>query len=473
MRGKTIAETNRFFRKKWFVSVIVCFFLCCMHLHAGGTPEETAVNPLYTTWTLSITQFDTSGLTPANQIIGNLVTRNIADHLSSLKARIRSPEEIAYYTEYAWSEARVKSAEALRVKRDERDALLFKGDTNWTYQNKLKTIDEAIDALEEKHTLVEAEYPLVAEQPVFSLSKQNLSGTYPSAPENGMEYSFCKDQNSDAFLTGVVSEYYGRILLSIKLYTLYSRSYIHEDFVLFSVDDQQSALSELSSRLRAAIILLNDMYAGRGSSGEKFMDSGVIVGEAFAEGYETKEFQIDLFNGELAEVFFNLQPIAYEAFQLDTFDGLSSSVYLGSTFMGTTPLTLHLPSNQYEYITMENTRGEAASFIHSGTSSSAVITLSLETDDERTVEDYRKKFYGAYGRFWISLPLAFLAYGVSISSINASNYSGNSVMYDNAVITQNVFIGSAAVAGAFLAESLIRLGIYLYKSNSADVTTIK
>jgi hypothetical protein len=384
----------------------------------------------------------------------------------------------------------MEAGQALKNKRDERDALLFMGDTTWNYKNKIKKIDEEIKILEESFTIAKAEFPLVAEQPNFSLSEQNLSGTYPSVPEEGMENLFCHEQNVDAFLSGTVSEYYGRILVSVKLYALYSQSYLYENTVLFSVEDQQEVLSDLSSSLRSvlsgieasaimvealpedAMILLNDEYAGRGSTEVKVQEPGSIDVDVFADDYRTESFQVDVFSGELAKAFINLQPIIYEAFDLNTSDGASSSVYLGSTFMGTTPLTLHLESDQYEYITMENEKGDNISFIYDGSVSSAAVTLIPESLNEKNVEYYRKKFYGAYGRFWVSLPIAFLVYGLATSAVNASNYSGNPDMYKDAVMNRNIAIGSAAIAGTFLLETFIRMGIYLYKSNATDVGTL-
>jgi uncharacterized protein YukE len=487
LHGKIIASAKGFFSGKVPVIIMLCLFLIFQHLYAGGNSEEDEIDPLYTTWKFCVTQFDTSALPPEKQIIGNLVTRNMIDQLSSLDIRIRPSDETAYYSEYARSQAILKAGQDVRSKREARDALLFKGDTNWTYKNNIKKIDEEIKTLEETYELIEAEFPLVAEQPNFALTDQNLSGTYPEVPEQGTEYSFCKEQNIDGFLSGTVSEYYGRIYVTIMLYALYSQSYIYEDYALFSVEDQQTILAGMSARLKAvlsgiepatimvkaepedAIILLNENYIGRGNSGEINQSSGTMNVSVFADDYHQEDFQVDVFSGELADVFINLQPIAYEAFDLDTSNGAASSVYLGSTFMGTTPLSLNLLPDQYEYITMENRNGETASFIYDGSVSSAAVTLLPSETDKRNVEYYRKKFYGAYGRFWVSLPIAFLIYGISTAAVNASNYSGNIDMYNDAIINRNIAIGSAAIAGGFLLETLIRMGIYVYKSNSTDV----
>jgi hypothetical protein len=457
------------------------------NLYAEGASEEVETETLYDTWILCITKFDTSGLSPDKQIIGNIVTRKMIGELSSLGARIRPPEEIAYYNEYAWSKARLEAGQTLKSKRDERDALLFLGDSSWTYKNKMKKIDEEIKTLEETFSQREADFPLVVENPAFSLLEQNLSGTYPELPETGMEYAFCKEQNIDGFLSGAISEYYGRIYLSIKLYTLYTQKYVYEDYELFSVEDQQTLLAELSGRLKSvlsgieasqivvkakpenAIIVLNDDYAGRGNIEEKNQNPETVNIEVFAEDYQPEDFQVDLFSGELAQVSIELKPITYDAFYIDTSNGFPASLYLGSTYMGETPITLNLLPDQYEYITMENEKGESTSFIYDGSISTAHVTLSLAEENKKTVEDYRKGFYGAYGRFWLSLPIAFFVYGAATSAVNASNYSGTQGMYDNAVVTRNVSIGAAAIAGGFLIETLIRMGIYLYQSNSADV----
>jgi hypothetical protein len=461
------------------------------NLYAGGAPETAEEEILYDTWKLCITQLDTSALPLQSKMMGNIITRSMVDQLSSLNARVRPPEEISRYTEYAWTQGRLEAGQKLKSKRDERDALLFKGETNWTYKNKIKKIDEEIKTLEEEYTLQEAVFPLIAEYPSFSLTEQNIEGTYPPVPESGMEYAFCKEQNVDGFLSGIVTEYYGRIYVSIKLYTLYTQSFIYEDYALFSVEDQQVILSETFTRLKAvlsgiepasilvkaepeeAFILINETYAGQGNSGEKTQSPGTTQIEVFADEYEMEDIEIDLFTGEFAEVFINLKPIAYQAFNIDTSNGLPASVYRGSTFVGMTPLSLTMQPNQYEHFILENDQEETAEFVYGGVSSSAVIRLALNEPNPKTVEDYRKGFYGAYGRFWISLPIAFLMYGVATSAVSASNYSGNPDMRNNAEWSRGIFYGSAAVAGGFFLESLIRMGFYLYQSNKTNVNIIR
>jgi len=118
--------------------------------------------------------------------------------------------------------------DALVKKRNERDALLFRGDPLWKYENDLKTIDEAILKLEQSVAAVEANAPLVEEKPVFALSEKNLKGTFPQPPQPGAEYRFCTTEKADAILSGTLSEYYGRIFLELKMYTRHTNSYSYK-----------------------------------------------------------------------------------------------------------------------------------------------------------------------------------------------------------------------------------------------------
>jgi hypothetical protein len=97
----------------------------------------------------------------------------------------------------------------------------------------------------------------------------------------------------------------------------------------------------------------------------------------------------------------------------------------------------------------------------------------LPSADPQPVETERGKFYSAYGRFWIALPVAFFVGGLATTYINAVNYQGNWTLTDSAYRTYYLSIGLYALAATFLAESLYRLEHYVVVSNDRSPAEIQ
>jgi hypothetical protein len=204
-------------------------------------------------WILCVTAFDISALSPERRTSGEVLIKELARNLSSLGRRFRPGEEMTYYLDYAWTKSRTDAAKALAAKRNERDALIYRGDPEWKYKKSLKTIDEELVKLGETLASLDGKLPRIEGIPAFKFADSNADGAFPAPPKEGAEYLFCVNQKADGFLKGKAVEYYGRIYLTIGLYTLYSRSYIYEDGIIFSPDDLGSAATELSGRLAGTL----------------------------------------------------------------------------------------------------------------------------------------------------------------------------------------------------------------------------
>jgi hypothetical protein len=213
---------KRHFRGSFFLFVFFIFLLPWAGLFASGRKEAQELNPLNTDFVISVTAIDASSLSLSRQIMGETVTRKLAEVISGLNLRFRGEEEYAYYMEYAWARNRGEAARAIQTRRDERDRLIFRGDPLWRYQRSLRTIDEAILKLEEEMVRVDTLAPAIEGQPVLRLSDGNRNGIFPGPPKPGEEIRFCTTERADAFITGSLSEFHGRVYLEIRMYTLYS-----------------------------------------------------------------------------------------------------------------------------------------------------------------------------------------------------------------------------------------------------------
>ncbi|MDR1375183.1 MAG: PEGA domain-containing protein [Treponema sp.] len=442
---------------------------------AAGEPPP----PINAEWVLCVTAFDVSALPLSNRIAGETMAKTLMDALDPVNRRVRVSREYAYYADYARAKALTEAGQALAAKREERDLLLYRGNPSWKYRRELAAADEAIAELETAYREADKVSPVEGE-PEFKLTGVNAEGGFPAPPEPGSEYRFCRDQGADAFLMGSVSEYYGRILISLKLYTLFTRSFQYEDSVVFSLEDINGAMDELAGRLRAAVsgnppaaiavkaapahaaVIIDDSFAGRGEIAIVDRPPGPVDLRVFAEDYRTLVTGVELNPGELAELYINLTPIAQAALTVTAPEFSSASVYRGALYAGEAPLTITMEQGRYEYVSVESS-GSSAARVFQGMDGTAVF--DLREPGERQVERMRRRFYGAWGRFWVALPAAFLLNGIAATYINAYNQRNDPGIYDEANNFRYISIAAWAVFGCTVAETIYRAFRYLYSSN--------
>jgi hypothetical protein len=467
---------------------LVSAFLCGLSpgIFGKGKKDTEEKPPLNAEWVLCVTAFDVSSLPPSQRATGEMMARGLVDALNSVDYRIRISREYAYYEEYAWSKNRSGAGRTLAEKRSERDLLVYRGNPDWKYRREIKALDEEIVELETAYRETEADIPGIVREPVFTLTQENNEGGFPEAPGAGKEFRFCMDRKADAFLTGVVSGYHGRIFLSLRMYALYTRSFFYEDSTIFSPEDITAAMDEVAGRLAAAvsgtapaavavrakpedsIILINESFAGRGETLVIERLPGPVEVRVFTDNHETASVKTDLIAGELAELYVDLKPLALEALTVTAPGALGAAVYRGSLYIGGSPVTLDIPADKYEYFYIETGEGDSAAMVYAGRDGTAL--LEPRPPREKEVEFFRRKFYGAYGRFWIALPITFLLSGISTAKSAAYNYGGgNPDFYDEAIHNYYISIAAMVITGCVLAETVYR--VYRYtRASTASVT---
>ena len=435
-----------------FFAVTFLFLLsAASSLFAFGR-KDAAVDsePVNAGWTLCVTAIDVSALPVARHIAGDTIVKSLASSLRSVDFRVRGEEEAAYYRDVAWAKARAEAARSLQAKRNERDLLIYRGDSGWKYRKNLLAVDDAITKLEDNMAEIDGRAPVVEGKPKFRLTEGNGNGIFPGAPRAGGEYRFCTEQKVDAFVTGRLSEYHDRLFLSIRVYTLFTRSYSYEDFVLFSSEDLSGAMDEISVRLSAAVsgtlpsailiaatpkdamVSIDDSFVGRGNMEMYAHSPGEAEITIRSDNYVPASFTLELREGELAELYIDLTPLGSLALDASVPGNPGSRVFLGSLFVGETPLTLQLPKNQYSYISVEAPSGETgaivyrdndlirgrAQFIRADPAGDDPGTAAFSTrvpvsPEEKRVDRARRGFYGAYGAFWVILPAALITGGIA------------------------------------------------------------
>lgn len=483
-----------------FLCSLVFLFVSVPVVFGRGKTQEEPKQPLNTEWTLCISALDITKLPPGRQFIGDILARDLVYALNRVERRERSVPEYAYYEGAAWAKTRTEAAKSLMAKRNERDLLIFKGEPDWKYRSRLEIIEEEIKKLEQALEKTESESPPITAKPAFILTEANRSGSFPPPPREGEEYSFCVNQSADAFLWGEVLEYFGRINLNLKLYTLYTRSFIYEDTIIFSPEDINSAMTELANRLAGeisgtlpamvtvktdpedALIMIQNSFAGLGKTSVLEYPPGEVIIEAFAENYDLISIPLELNSGELTDLSITLPPTPQEKFDISVPDtSPRGALYRGALFIGEPPLSMMVPKNHYEYIWIETPGGSTDSVAFSAVPNRSGNLITLKPSmpylpEENRVEKARHGFYGAWGRFWVALPLTVLLYGIS-TAYAPTTYGQNPGLYlqsSNSLLHNSYFaLGAIAITGFFTGEWLYRTYRYISTASEDAVPLLK
>jgi len=510
--------------KRGVVFFILIFLVSGTRLFARGNVEESEIKTQNDEWILCVSDFDLSALPEEKKAIATVITRKVVERLSAINYRARVSEEFAFYEESAWNRSRSNAAKALAAKREERSLLIFRGEAQWRYRQNLARLDAEIEKLVLALQEADSNMPYINSEPLFSLTQANLDLSFPSAPKEGSEYRFCIDQKADGLLVGTVTEFYSRYIVSLKLYTIYTQSVVWEDSVIFSHENLEDALDEITRRLMItlsgndpavltisaqpenALVLINRSFVSRGDAVSLEYPPGRVTVTASAPEHESVSFEADLFAGEQTLLSINLKPFNFVDVEIDGFP-LSGSVYNGALYMGESPLTLRLPVNQLEYIELVTPDSQ------SGTSSEAsrgtIVFRPIELQSNLTTGQWlgessplnfigvsisintvfpveaghvgkmRDLYYHAWGATWITGIAAWLTYHSYLSSNSAiSYYNWQTGTYDPGFQRSNMnmyyaSMGTAIAVGVVGVLGIIQMIRYIYAANKGSTPAVR
>ena len=475
------------------------FFALNIQLFASGKQEVVEPKTQNDEWILCITEFDASSLPPEIPNITPIVLRKMVERISAVNYRTRISPEYTYYEEFAWMNERSTAARALVARQEERSRQIYRGESERRYRQDIARLDLEIEKLMTALEEIESNVPLINKEPVFNLTSINLQLSFPAPPKALMEFRFCNDNRADAFLAGSIIEFHGRYFLSVKLYTVYTRSFVWEDNIIFSLGDIDEAVEEITRRLLIvlsgnrpatvvvktepddALILINRSFAGRGETEVTEYPPGMITIIAAAPSHESLILQTELLPGEEVNVTMKLYQTLYT--DVDIFGKHGGSVYLGAYYVGEAPLTLRLPAEQMEYVIFEAYNGERGRVVfniqeESDVSQSMFIRTSIPVAGGR-VDKVRRHYYWAWGATWITGITAWISYYSFLNAGNALRYNYQSLgtyntdFHDEYLNMHSIYVNSLMVLGVVGAYSIFRLVRYIYVSNKSTMPTVK
>jgi hypothetical protein len=481
---------------------LIPYLLIASSLFARGKTEETEKIPLNNEWVLCVTNFTANSLSADKTTVAEVITRSLVDTLKVVSHRVRISPEYAYYEGYALAQQRSAAAKALAAKQEERALFLYRGEPDWRYRQNIKKIDADIVKLQEAFAKAESEIPVINQEPAFNLTQANKEGNFPEVPKEGGEYRFCQGQRADSFLSGTIPEYHDRYYVTLRLYALYTRSYIYEDSVIFSADDLSGSVDEIAGRLIAVLagtrpaavaihadppetlVLINQNFAGRGEMETREYPPGKIITTFSAPGHDGETVETELEPGMLTQINVNLRPTEYSEVNIAALGYDGANVYQGSLFVGKAPLTLRLPLNQLEYINMETNTGEAAKIVFNTPASAAVpYTFSMRpkippSSGQNRVNNARRWYYWAWGSTWITGIATWLTLGMYTGSNDALRYGSfqgiyNEKFYEDSKLMYGISIGAAITLGVVVGYEIFQMARYIYIATEDTTPIVK
>ena len=480
--------------KKAKCVLFLIFLISSLPLFAKGKTDETEIKTQNDEWFLCITNFDSNSLAADKTNISGVISRELVDRLSSINYRTRISPEYAYYEEYAWAHERATAAKSLSSKMEERSKLIFQGDANWKYQQGIKKIDVDIKKMRENLDEIDKNAPLINKEPAFKLISGNIDLSFPEPPAKGGERRFCVAQKADAFLAGQITDFYGRYSLTLKLYILYTKSFVWEENYIFSYNDINVTIDEITRKLmiilsgnepsviavktepETALVLINQSFAGRGEISSMEYPPGKITVNASAPDHESIVLETELISSELTQINIRLNPIKYANADIST--KTQGHVYNGSLYVGESPLTLRLPANNLEYVEITDDsgkRGSAVFKIKDNVDYNQTISFKLTQQNKKgAVDRQRRDYYWAWGGQWLTGIAAWIGYysamGVS-QAVAANGGVTTQEFYDHGTKFVNFYYGAAIAFGVTSLYGIIRMITYIYISGK-DSTPI-
>jgi len=501
-------------RVKEFV-LIIMLLITAINVFARGTQDEDEIKTQNDEWILCITEFDNSALPAEKRNVSDAVSRELVARINTINYRTRISPEYAYYEGYAHANERTAAAKTIAAKLDERSRIIYRGEADWRYKQHIKKIDKEIEALRLNYEEVEKNIPLINREPEFKLHERNLEHIFPAYPDEGNEVKFLKDNKADAFLKCSVSDFHGRFFLSLKLYALYTRSIIWEDSIMFSHNDFNSAVEEITRRLlvmlsgnRPAIVsvktepqdtlvLINRSFVGRGEIANLEYPPGKIIVTASAPEHDSITFETEIAQGEQINLNIRLNPLSYG--DTEIFGKRDGHVYHGALYAGESPMTLRLPSNKMEYIEIisEGIKpdGQLPDKINKKDNSHLLQSGSIVFQTPNIPEYYqvipfrttiplgkerinkdRDIYYWTWGGMWITGITAWIIYYTYGQYNNVAGAYGGSIdgrFQKNYVNMYYASGATLAVFGAVSAYSVYRMIRYIINSGKGTPSIMK
>lgn len=374
-----------------------------------------------------------------------------------------------------------------------RDQLIFKGMQEWKYRSELAKSIQTIKDTKKKLELEKNKEYLVGPRGKLDVHKTNKEGGFLNFSSSEPHKKYCLEQRLDGLLVLDFLARYDYILFSWELYIPWQQEAIARDSLMFSPDVQEDALYEsilyilslLQGRPLAQIQcamadeedfeLFIDGRPMNTALDSLFIEGGYHKFDINKEGYLPISQTIFIKGGEqlilrphlqvqkTKTVFLNMQdPQADDSSNID--------IRLNGMYIGQTPLSLEIPEIEPTVLSLHKDGFADKSYLlEEDIDGHLAFSMPEILPKNKQVEYSRKRFYMAFGIFFISLPVSFFANAASSSYSEALFRTGNPIFYDPAVTSLSISYAAWTGTGLLFANTVFQLYRYLAASNNTGL----
>ena len=243
--------------------------------------------------------------------------------------------------------------------------------------------------------------------------------------------------------------------------------------MILVLSGQEPAAILVAAYPEEALVLINRAFAGRGGTDLIELQAQTITITASAPDHESVTIETELFENELTTVNLRLPPIRFVDVEIS--GDRSGRVYHGALYVGTAPLTLRLPMDQFEFIELETDDERRGTVVFQTPMRGDVLTgVSLRTQvplPSGTVERERRHFYWAWGATWLSGIATWISYYTFVETAGALNHQFSDGLYNRYQLTRYISTGAFIALGTAAVYTIFR-GVRYFRIANRQSTPV-
>jgi hypothetical protein len=436
-------------------------------------------------WSLGIAAFEGKDLSPENVYLTRSFPLLLRERLEGVPEHYFGEEEVRAYRRQIIQKERQRLVEAVASDRRARDELFF---TSPSARDKAAEYEQRIAANLE---LIRKLGELDPESIAFSQSKplrfvSGADGELVFDKEVLSPFQLAKQQDLDALIWGRFEEVQGFLYFEVSLFhavlgeTLYTYSDAAAAVDLYDRFDELTV--ELATILwgrdwgsltvqtepPGASVWIDQEFQGRTPLDIPYLLPGSKRIRVESSGYQTESRTIEVSPYTEQVQSFTLIPQAPQTFTLSS-DPAGAAVYLGSEWLGTTPVSLDKPEELGRFLLRRD--GYLDFPLYGGPTIGQSVTVELvpqEVDPRELQDQRRRQLYRSLGAFALSIPIPMFSWGYRIDAIAdaqqleaAGRVSESQAALGRANICSGVYLGGMALSGGLFANLLVRLIRYI------------
>jgi hypothetical protein len=436
-------------------------------------------------WSLGFAAFEGKNLSPENLYLTRSFPLLLRERLEGIPEHYFSEAELRAYRRKIIQTERQRLVNMVASDRRARDELLF---TTTSAEKKAAEYEQRIASnLEAIQSLGELD-PESIDVP-RSKSIRFVSGADGELvfdKEVLSPFQLAKQQDLDALIWGRLEEVQGFLYFEVSVFhaVLEETVYTYSDAAaVVELYDQFDELTmELATVLwgrdwssltvqtepPGASVWIDDVFQGRTPLSIPYLLPGGKQMRLESFGYETVSRRIELSPYVEQVQSITLVPQARPTFTLSS-DPAGASVYRGSEWLGTTPLSVPEPEELSRFLLRREGFLDYPLYVDPAVQQPVTVELVPEDFDPRALQDSRRRqMYRALGVFALSIPIPMFSWGYRndyIATAKELERQGKISESRTALDTANIFgvvsLGTMAVSGGLFVNLLVQLIRYI------------